>query len=392
MTEKRKPRADGLYRVKVYLGNVDGKAKYKYVYGSTPKEADEKADDIRARMKKGLTVDPGKETFGVWSQRWLRLKKSDVGVSQYQNYSNNLKRLSTLDFIPISKITVYDIQLIINELAERNPRTGKPSSKKTLYDVKNAAAQVMQFAIENRLLDFNPATAVRVPKSAPKTTRRALSKDERSWIENTPHRMQPAAMIMMYAGLRRGEVIPLLWSDIDLKQKTISVNKSVDLKAEKPKVKDGTKSAAGTRTVDIPKKLVDYLRGLNGKDGLVCPSLSGGLFTTDSWYAAWASYVVDLDIAHGDDKKAKKNKYAEQDITRKSKLDPRFQGISIEPITPHMLRHTFCTMLYHAGVDVLSAQHQMGHADPKTTLAIYTHLDTEHKRGEIKKLDKYLSA
>ena len=55
-----------------------------------------------------------------------------------------------------------------------------------------------------------------------------------------------------------------------------------------------------------------------------------------------------------------------------------------------MLRHTFCTMLYFAGVDVLTAQQQMGHSDAKTTLGIYTHLDSIHKRKQMSKLDDYL--
>ena len=57
----------------------------------------------------------------------------------------------------------------------------------------------------------------------------------------------------------------------------------------------------------------------------------------------------------------------------------------------HWLRHTFATMLYFAGVDILTAKEQLGHADIKTTLAIYTHLDKKHKRKEIDKLDVYLN-
>lgn len=48
-------------------------------------------------------------------------------------------------------------------------------------------------------------------------------------------------------------------------------------------------------------------------------------------------------------------------------------------------------MLYKAGVDVLTAKEQAGHADISTTLAIYTHLDSEYKKKTISKLDKYLS-
>ena len=52
---------------------------------------------------------------------------------------------------------------------------------------------------------------------------------------------------------------------------------------------------------------------------------------------------------------------------------------------------TFCTLLYLAGVDVVQACAQMGHADVSTTLKIYTHLDAVHKRKSVDKLDCYLA-
>jgi len=388
---KRKPRADGLYRVGIYLGKVDGKPKYKYVYGATQKAAEEKADDVRARMKKGLDVAADKECFGVWADRWLRIKRADVGPSQHRSLKAHIKRLSPLSPIPISKVTAYDIQAIITDLAICNPSTGKPSAKKTLNDIRGTARQILQLALDNRVIEYNPAQAVKIPKSSPKSSRRALTKEEQGWIASTPHRMQAAAMIMMYAGLRRGELIPLLWSDINLEERTISITKSVDLTGGKAEIKFCAKSEASLRTVDIPRRLADYLGGLERSSGLVCPGPSGKLFTATSWNAAWEAYMFDLELLYGDSEKTKKDEYGDMNIKRERKNDIRFKGFSIEPITAHMLRHTFCTLLYFAGVDVLTAQQQMGHADAKTTLNIYTHLDAKHKRKQMDKLDDYLN-
>ena len=63
----------------------------------------------------------------------------------------------------------------------------------------------------------------------------------------------------------------------------------------------------------------------------------------------------------------------------------------IEPWTYHCLRHTFCTMMYEAGVDVLVAKEQMGHSSVQITLAIYTHLSETHKANDIQKLDDMLA-
>ena len=51
--------------------------------------------------------------------------------------------------------------------------------------------------------------------------------------------------------------------------------------------------------------------------------------------------------------------------------------IPLPPITPHVLRHTFCTELAQAGIDVKSLQYLMGHSDVNTTLNIYTHSSYE---------------
>ena len=64
--------------------------------------------------------------------------------------------------------------------------------------------------------------------------------------------------------------------------------------------------------------------------------------------------------------------------------------MKIQEFTAHQLRHTYASMLYMAGVDVLTARDQLGHTDIKTTLAIYTHLDKRYKVNSMDKLDSFL--
>lgn len=189
--------------------------------------------------------------------------------------------------------------------------------------------------------------------------------------------MQTAAMIMMYAGLRRGELIPLTWDDIDLKRKKLSVNKAVDLTNNKAELK-ATKTKAGNREVDIPDILADYLKTIEKTSDLVCPSSSGNMHTATSWRSAWYSYLLDLNLKYGKEK------------GRKSKYDPRFKGITIEKITPHMLRHTYCTNLILAGVTPTTVQQQMGHANIQITLDIYTHITSEFKENDMQKYNNFL--
>ncbi|MBQ7296074.1 MAG: site-specific integrase, partial [Clostridia bacterium] len=165
------------------------------------------------------------------------------------------------------------------------------------------------------------------------------------------------------------------WSDVDFENHTITVNKSYDFKnncIKKPKTK------AGTRIVSVPARLIAYLSSLDKKSLYVLTTATGKMMTNDAWHSLWNSYICDLNLKYG------------TSIEKRNKYDPRGNMLTIEPFTPHCLRHTFCTILYEAGIDVLTAKEQMGHSDVKTTLAIYTHLDGQHKKKNISKLNEYL--
>lgn len=139
------------------------------------------------------------------------------------------------------------------------------------------------------------------------------------------------------------------------------------------------------RVVDIPQKLVDYMRQMPQDNALVIHAESGKVMTPSAWTKLWASYMRLLNIKYGVRTQA--------DLERETSSKPgsKTYDMTITPFTLHWLRHTYCTLLYLAGVDVLQACAQMGHADVSTTLRIYTHLDAIHKRKSVNKLDTYLS-
>lgn len=390
--KSNKRRKDGLIRVQVYLGRVEGKPKYKDVYGHTQKEADEKADELRAMLKKGLSIESRDDTFGEWAARWHKFKTSErISKGRINVYKHHIAHLNRrFEHVAISKIRSADIQELFIDLAQNNPNTNKPMAEKTLSDLRVTAMQIFQFAIDNRLFEYNPASSVKIPSSATKREARALTEIEQTWITDTPHRAQRAAMIMMYAGLRRGELIPLTWNDIDFNDCTITVNKAVEVDKGGKFVlktldtsKELVKSEASYRIIDIPQKLVDFLKNEKRESIYVCVSVSGKMHTESSWRRMWDSYLADLNLKYGD--------FSPFEKQYSNKFDPGGIPFVIPRINPHWLRHTFCTLLYFAGYDLKSTMEQMGHADIKTTLSIYTHLDKKHKRNQVRKLDDYLN-
>ena len=372
-------RADGRLQTKMYVGTEYGKPIYKYIYARTYKELEAKYNEVKARQNKGLDIMSDKDTFGYWSQIWLRSKKAEVSDKWYNVLKADINKLDKLFGEPVTKMRQYMLKDILNELAD------KGYSQKTLKTVKDIAAGIMQMTADERVVDYNVFASIKIPKTQKQSTvsvnselayfdRRALSNAEQQWVLNTPHRAQTAAMIMMYAGLRRGELIPLLWSDIDLDVGTISVNKSVERVNNKLAVKSGGKTKSATRTVYIPKILADYLRTQEHTSLFVCPNAQGKMLCESGWTKMWNKYLVELDKKYG----LPKDNYS-------------LKALSIPRITPHWLRHTFISLMYLAGVDVLTAKEQAGHSNISTTLAIYTHLDEQYKHKNISKMDEYIS-
>jgi Integrase len=196
------------------------------------------------------------------------------------------RKLERLFNFQLIKLKPFHFQEILSELQKFNPNTQKPSSKKTLTDLKNVAKQIFNLAIQNRVVDYNPLSSVKVDTQVAPNKRRPLTPLEQNWVISTPHRAQTAAMIMMFAGLRRGELLALTWNDIDLENKTIAINKSVVFVDGKSLIKSGGKTVSSSRIIYCPKILIDYLKkeSINKKyDELLCSKKDGKLMTDSSW-------------------------------------------------------------------------------------------------------------
>ena len=373
---RAKKRADGRYCAQIYLGrDENGKRQYKSVYGKSPAELKEKETAVRLQLGRGLDVLSPRDSFDTWADDWLRLKeKEGITCRQMDNYRRAVKLWKDeLQGYEIGQVRADDIERVLIGLTDQG------LSQRTISLYRSTVRQIMQRAV-GRVIPANPEEQVQLAAVGRKEEqRRALTDEEQQWIWDTPHRAQPVAVIMMLSGLRRGELAALTWNDVDLKERTITVNKVIEYDSNGvPNLRHVTKSAAGMRTVDIPKKLATMPRD----NLLVIHSAKGGVMTESAWLSLWASYMRVLNIKYGTRTPA--------DLERMKKPGQHKFDMTIPHITLHWLRHTFCTLLYLSGVDVVQACAQMGHADVSTTLRIYTHLDAIHKRKSVDKLDAYL--
>lgn len=370
-------RADGLYRYQLYIGTDEsGKKKYKSLYASTVPELEKKIRSARSLIASGQRLDAADQPFRMWAQRLMDIKEPDLSPSYFRGLAGRCRWwCDRIGSVPVSKVLTSDLQDGISELS----RQGR--SKKTLLDYRNTASSILDLALYDRAIPSNPAQWVTIPKSAPRSQRFALTADERSWIDHTPHRAQTAAMVMMHAGLRRGELLALTWGDVDFSSGQIAVNKSVTFDGNTPVPKSGGKTDAATRTVPIDPVLAAYLRPIAADHSpmeLVVPANNGRYMTEGGFTRMWESYLSVLNEQHG-----------QQLGEKRSRFTPGGIPMTIRNITPHVLRHTYATVLHAAGVDVMTAKEWLGHTDVRTTLSIYTHLDNLTRSADRAKLDAF---
>ncbi|MBR6426629.1 MAG: site-specific integrase [Clostridia bacterium] len=370
---KTKKREDQRYEKKITVGrNPDGSLRRISVYGTTKKELERKVAEIQTDLERGIFLSTETVTFGAVAENWITFFKPLISEKMRLRYKGIIDgHLKPLLEMKVKDLRPMHLQRIINEMAKAG------YAQKSMQMVKQTASQVLDHAMQNDLVYRNVFEKLKVPhvESIP---REPITEEQRDLILRTwkGHRMGVPALIMLYCGLRRGELLALLWSDIDLDNRTLSVTKAADMPTNATTIKK-PKTRAGIRTVPIPNAILPALQWAKNetKSLYVCPNMTtGGIMSAQAYGQAWRSYMHYLNIqAGGKDR---------------SRINPKI--VAMEPFTAHQLRHSYATMLYDADVDVKTAQKLLGHADFGVTMKIYTHLSAEKETAGIEKLNEHL--
>ena len=341
--QQLKKRPDGRYAC-VYHGI--------FFYGNTSNEALEKREEYKRQEASGEFMRETGITVQEYADEWLPLHKRDVSVKCYNDYKKQLEALvEAIGEKRLKDVAVDDAAAVWKHYNGYSASTIKRA--RMLY------IALFDSAIENDLCRKNPFRGrFAQPPKAPSGTHRALTAEEIDLIWATPHRVQLAALIMLYCGLRRGEVLALTRSDIDLKSNIVTVSKAIRFVGNKPVI-EAPKTAAGVRRVPILSNIRPLLK--NAPQRILSGS-TGGIMTSTAWKRAWDSYITALSAAAG------------YHVT----------------IRPHDFRHTYCTMLRDAGVDMHQAMLWMGHADEKMILHVYDHINDQRTDLSVQKIEKLL--
>ena len=370
MAARKKKRSDGRYEATLLIGyNEEGKPIRKRFYGKSQKEADRKKRDYQGMQAIGQKGTD--DTLNVWVKKWL-VTSSNNEATRKTNALYAKKLCAALGDYKLCDIRTSDIKLF----AQSTSRYSFSSVKK----IKGVVNKIFQDAVNDRLIVFNPTSGVRWDYAF-KGSHRALEGWEKALIveHHQVHRAGRWALLMLFAGLRRGEALALQWEDIDMDNNVIHVTKAIHFESNAAVVST-TKTEAGVRDVPLLPQLKAALSLYEPRTGPVCLGATGSPVSTEAAFRrGWEGYLSAMENILNDEPPFRPGRRSDLDDENRKKF----------VIRTHDLRHTFCTMLYNAGVGLKEAQYIMGHADSSMTMEVYTHLDEAKLQSAASILTKY---
>lgn len=356
-------RKDGLWQEQIKL---PGMKKPKYFYGKTQKEVKKKMTQWQKEQESG-------HLFNAVADAWQVLHEKQVSYNGSVVYNASLNRAKDhFDQREISSIRPDEIDAYILYLA------GRGYSKKTISNDRNMLNMIFNYAIINRMLSINPCSAVKLPAGLPKKERDIPSDEQlKKVVEGMGLDFGLFPIMLLYTGLRRGELLALKWSDIDPKNNVIHVTKSVYFVGESPQLKL-PKTESGKRDVILLDALKNVI-SVNGKKGYIFGGESP--MRKSEVRRKWIAWCREAGLATKIERTSGKSKNGQERTQVDWKPD----------ITPHQLRHAYATILFDAGVSVKDAQDLLGHSSIQVTMDIYTHIRKKRKEDTAEALNKFVS-
>lgn len=280
--------------------------------------------------KNPYSIESSTVTFSELFDKWKVIKFEQVSKSAINGYNaafDTAKNLHDMKFVDIK--TTHMQEVIRN--------SGKGYD--TLRKLKVLFNQLFKFAMENDIVSKDYSDYIDIGKRTTESSRVAFTEDEiKRLFEVVDHiEYVDTILIMIYTGLRIGELLLIKNSDIDLVNRTIT---------------GGIKTEAGKdRIVPISNKIYNLIKNRMSKEN---------------------KYF----IQNAKDGKMKYDNYY------KDRFIPIMDALGFKH-KPHDCRHTFATLMGNAGADTVALQKIIGHANYATTAAIYTHKDIEQLRKAI---------
>lgn len=348
-----------------------GKLKRKVVYGKTQKIVREKLDRLKEQKNGGVNFISQPQSIFTILHDAIEYQHgiNELSDVSYIRKKETLKILKKYYFVcekSIDKVTPEDIAGLLKDI------TGYSNSViSKIYGLLNFAFKqaVYKGIIPQNFLD-NKQQFKEPVSDKPNKKIIAFTIDEQkqflsALLKNPQTKYREQMILSLYSGARMGEINAIMLDDIDLKNGTININKTISRdENDRPIIGKTTKTYAGNRVLHISNELVGFLCDYIEKEKpvkLLFRAKNGTLITTNQVNMEFKRFCEKNHIGKG---------YC---------------------MNQHMLRHTYATRAIESGMPVKVLQKILGHKDVKTTLNTYCDVFFEYEQKHLDLQQSYLS-
>lgn len=322
-------------------------------------------DGARNSVNEGTYVAPQDLTVREWLERWIDAHQVELKPSTAKSYRDKIRvyLVPALGHERVQALSPGRLSVAWREIGERGGKNGKPVSPRTVEFARAVMRKAMQDAVVERVIPVNPVIGSKMAKRDGKPRHTTWTGSQiAAFIEHVEgSRWAPLWELAVGTGMRRGELMALAWSDIDLEAGTLNVERSTT-QLDQKRVTTTPKNHE-CRAIALDDHLVASLRTWRTKQaaerlawGPEYENVEDLVFTWQNGAPMLPDYVT----------KTFGKLQAEVNEARTSaELDP------LPRLTLHELRHSHATLLLRAGVPVHIVAKRLGHKDPSVTLNVY---------------------
>ena len=329
--------------------------KRKTIYGRRYKDVEKALAEARGDAARGIVYDDENLSVGEYLDRFLEdVQRGSVRESTYSRdrylVANHAK--PALGRVRLKNVKAMHLQRLYREKLDSGL---SPATVQKLHHVLHKA---LSQAVRWDLIIRNPADAVKAPTPTPEEMRPLSAEEARRLLEAAKgDRLEALYVIAVTTGMRRGELLGLKWSDIDLENSRLSIRRTLTRTDNGKHVELGDpKTRKSRRTIPLTPHAVEALR--RHLERQLAQIEAGGDLYEDQGLVFTTEAGTPINPSN----------------LRQRSLAPLLKKAGLPRIRFHDLRHTCATLLLLKGVHPKFVQELLGHATIAITLDTYSHV------------------
>jgi len=385
---KRESKKHGtVYQIRISLGySSDGRQIRKSMTYIPPthltakqleKELERQAILFEEKIKNGLSIDTNIK-FSDYAEKFMTVKElSPICRSRYYSLLDRINQ--AIGHIRLSKLKPIHLQEFYKDLKKVISRkTGEPLSDKTILHHHRLISSILTQATREQIIPRNIAARefMEAPKAKHNTPKYLDDVQAQELVrllnDEADIRVKTALLLLIYSGMRRGELCGLEWSDIDFKNNLLHVRRASQYISGEGLITKNPKNESSIRAMKLPNEVFSMMNEY--RIWQAHEKLKNG----DRW-----KHILNIKMPHSFgyhiDEMKNDRIFTTDDgglispDTINFWLNQFIKKHDLPRITPHSLRHTNITLQIAAGVSIRTIAARAGHSQVSTTTNIYSH-------------------